>query len=199
MIPCDVTACRRDYKRTVLGSQKEWCVDRLGTSLESLFGVLSSVRAKVHLTTWTHNFTKINSTLDKVRFSYTEKLKAFTGRSPIAANKPKNIAINTTILKMFRRGWALPNRKITRFSYKQKLYIYSVFMKGEQSGVNSSPENTEKEMRQQIDPTGRKLVQPSEYMASSQIRNLFSKMPTLHKGGTLKLPSPDQEHVDDIN
>ncbi|GBL86153.1 hypothetical protein AVEN_245184-1 [Araneus ventricosus] len=108
-----------------------------------------------HLTAGNHNFTKISSTLDKVRFSYTEKLKASTGRSLIAANEPKNLA-NTTILNVFRRGWALPNIKITRFSYKQELYIYNIFMKGEKSGVKSSSENTVKEMRQQIDPTGRK-------------------------------------------
>ncbi|GBN53004.1 hypothetical protein AVEN_175097-1 [Araneus ventricosus] len=71
-----------------------------------------------HLTAGNHNFTKISSTLDKVRFSYTEKVKASTGRSPIAANEPKNLANNTAILNVFRRVWALPNRKITRFSYK---------------------------------------------------------------------------------
>ncbi|GBN68352.1 hypothetical protein AVEN_30729-1 [Araneus ventricosus] len=109
-----------------------------------------------HLIAGNHNFTKISSTLDKVRFRYTEKLKASTGRFPIAANEPKNLANNTTILNVFRKGWALPNRKITRFSYKQELYIYNIFMKGEKSGVKSSPENTVKEMRQQIDPTGRK-------------------------------------------
>ncbi|GBL83777.1 hypothetical protein AVEN_132669-1 [Araneus ventricosus] len=116
-----------------------------------------------------HNFTKISSTLDKVCFSYTEKLKASSGRSPIAANEPKNLANNTTILNVFRRGWTLPNRKITRFSYKQELYIYNIFMKGEKFGVKSFPENTVKEMRQQIDPTGRKLFQPFKYMTSSQI------------------------------
>ncbi|GBM63069.1 hypothetical protein AVEN_68529-1 [Araneus ventricosus] len=108
-----------------------------------------------HLTAGNHNFTKISSTLDKVRFSYTEKLQASTGRSLIAANDPKNLASNTTILNVFRRGWALPNRKITRFSYKQELYIYNIFMNGEKSGIKSSPENTVKERRQQIDPTGR--------------------------------------------
>ncbi|GBM44497.1 hypothetical protein AVEN_15021-1 [Araneus ventricosus] len=101
-----------------------------------------------HLTAVNHNFTKIRSTLDKVRFSYTEKLKTSTDRSPIAANEPKNIENNTTILNVFRRGWALPNRKLTRFSYKQELYIYNNFMEGEKSGVKSSPENTVKEMRQ---------------------------------------------------
>ncbi|GBO21582.1 hypothetical protein AVEN_101710-1 [Araneus ventricosus] len=101
-----------------------------------------------HLSAGNHNFTKISSTLDKVRFSYTEKLKASTGRSPIAANEPKNLANNTTILNVIR--------KITRFSYKQELYIYNIFMKGEKPGVIFSPENTVKEMRQQIDPTGRK-------------------------------------------
>ncbi|GBL64154.1 hypothetical protein AVEN_11871-1 [Araneus ventricosus] len=95
---------------------------------------------KKHLPAGNHNFTKISSTLDKVRFSYTEKLEASTGRSPIAANEPKNLANNTTILNVFRRGRALPNRKITRFSYKQELYIYNIFMKGEKSGVKSSPE-----------------------------------------------------------
>ncbi|GBO25172.1 hypothetical protein AVEN_162427-1, partial [Araneus ventricosus] len=34
MIPCDFTACQSDYKRTLLGSQKELCVDKLGPPLE---------------------------------------------------------------------------------------------------------------------------------------------------------------------
>ncbi|GBL78712.1 hypothetical protein AVEN_220625-1 [Araneus ventricosus] len=152
-----------------------------------------------YLTSGNHNFTKISSTLDKVRFSYTKKLKAFTGRSPIAANEPENLANNTTILNVFRRGWTLPNRKITCFSYKQELNIYNIFTKGEKSGVKSSPENTVKEMRQKIDPTGRKLFQPLKCMTSSQIRSLFSRMPALHKDGTLKPPSPGLEHVDAIN
>ncbi|GBM05180.1 hypothetical protein AVEN_197734-1 [Araneus ventricosus] len=114
------------------------------------------VSLQKHLTAGNHNFTNISSTLDKVRFSYTLKLKASTGRSLIAANEPKNLANNTTILNVFRRDWTLPNRKITRFSYKQDPYIYNIFMKGQKSGVKSSPENTVKEMRQQIDPTGRK-------------------------------------------
>ncbi|GBM15395.1 hypothetical protein AVEN_199651-1 [Araneus ventricosus] len=110
-----------------------------------------------------HNFTKIGSTLDKVHFSYTEKLKAPTGGSPIAANEPENLANNTTILNVFRRGLVLSNRKITRFSYKEKQYIYNIFMKSEQSGVKSSPENTVKEMRQQRDPAGRKLFRPFDH------------------------------------
>ncbi|GBM19791.1 hypothetical protein AVEN_208661-1 [Araneus ventricosus] len=57
-----------------------------------------------HLIAGNHNFTKISSTLDTVLYSYNEKLKASTGRSPIAANEPKNLANNTTILNVFRRG-----------------------------------------------------------------------------------------------
>ncbi|GBO41402.1 hypothetical protein AVEN_188505-1 [Araneus ventricosus] len=57
-----------------------------------------------HLTAGNHNFTKISSTLDKVCFSYTEELKASTGRSPIAENEPKHLANNITILNVFRRG-----------------------------------------------------------------------------------------------
>ncbi|GBM38841.1 hypothetical protein AVEN_90085-1 [Araneus ventricosus] len=72
-------------------------------------------------------------------------------------------------------------------------------MKGEQSGVKSSPENTVKGMRQQIDPTGRKLFQPFECVTSSQILSLFSRMSALHNGGTLKPPSPGMVLVDDIN
>ncbi|GBO43729.1 hypothetical protein AVEN_178538-1 [Araneus ventricosus] len=72
-------------------------------------------------------------------------------------------------------------------------------MKGEKSGIKSSPENTVKEMRQQIDPTGKKLFKPFKYMTSSQIRSLFSRISALLKGGTLKPPSPGLEHVDVIN
>ncbi|GBM27871.1 hypothetical protein AVEN_218514-1 [Araneus ventricosus] len=53
-------------------------------------------------------------------------------------------------------------------------------------------------MRQQIDPTGKKLFQTFEHMTSSQIRSLFSRMSAQHKGGTLKLRSPCLE-LDDIN
>ncbi|GBM52369.1 hypothetical protein AVEN_160094-1 [Araneus ventricosus] len=129
----------------------------------------------------------------------------FTNRSPIAANEPKNLSNNTTILNVFRRGWVLPNSKITRFSYKQELYLFTIytiynnFMKGEKSDVKSSPENIVKEMRQQIDPTGRKWFQPFKYMSSSQNRSLFSRMSDLHKGGTLKAPSSGLEHVGFIN
>ncbi|GBN64283.1 hypothetical protein AVEN_1155-1 [Araneus ventricosus] len=66
-----------------------------------------------HLTAGNHNFTKISSTLDKVRFRYIEKLKASTGRSPIAANEPKNLSNNTTIiLNVFRRGWELEQQDV---------------------------------------------------------------------------------------
>ncbi|GBM65777.1 hypothetical protein AVEN_129030-1 [Araneus ventricosus] len=34
MIKCDVKACRGDYKRAVLRSQRSSCVDRLGSSSE---------------------------------------------------------------------------------------------------------------------------------------------------------------------
>ncbi|GBO44944.1 hypothetical protein AVEN_87436-1 [Araneus ventricosus] len=54
-------------------------------------------------------------------------------------------------------------------------------------------------MRQLTHPTGRKLFQPFEYMTSSQIRSLFSRMSALHNVGTLKLPSLSLELVDDIN
>ncbi|GBM97515.1 hypothetical protein AVEN_32430-1 [Araneus ventricosus] len=54
-------------------------------------------------------------------------------------------------------------------------------------------------MRKQIDSTRRKLFQPFEYMTSSQIRSLFSRMSALLKGGLLKPPCPGLELVDDIN
>ncbi|GBM46556.1 hypothetical protein AVEN_271510-1 [Araneus ventricosus] len=53
-------------------------------------------------------------------------------------------------------------------------------------------------MRQQIDPTRRKLFQPFEYMTSSEIRSLFSSMSALHKGGTLKPPSRGLELADEL-
>ncbi|GBN91998.1 hypothetical protein AVEN_73026-1 [Araneus ventricosus] len=68
-------------------------------------------------------------------------------------------------------------------------------MKGEQSGIKSSPENRVKGMRQQIYPIGRKLFQPFECMTSSQI----SRMSALHNGGTLKPPSLGLDLADDIN
>ncbi|GBM80121.1 hypothetical protein AVEN_186363-1 [Araneus ventricosus] len=45
MTPCDVTACRGDYKRTVLGSQSSSSVLIDWDRLWNLFGDLSAVRA----------------------------------------------------------------------------------------------------------------------------------------------------------
>ncbi|GBM82996.1 hypothetical protein AVEN_72115-1 [Araneus ventricosus] len=57
-----------------------------------------------HLTAGNHNFTKISSTLDKVCFSYAEKLKASTGRSPIAANRHLNIDIKAAFDNLQHRA-----------------------------------------------------------------------------------------------
>ncbi|GBN77754.1 hypothetical protein AVEN_110830-1 [Araneus ventricosus] len=99
----------------VLHVKTTWKIDRLYNSLhffpqENCNAAFDDVAPlEEHLTAETHKFTKISITLDKVRFSYTEKLKSITGRFPIAANEPENLAYNITILNVFRRGWALPN------------------------------------------------------------------------------------------
>ena len=51
------------------------------------------------------------------------------------------IVSNCKLLSHFRKpGWALPKRKHTKFSYKQRKFAYDEFMTGELSGRKTSPE-----------------------------------------------------------
>ena len=65
------------------------------------------------------------------------------------------------------KGWALPVRKTFRFAEKQKKLLMEIFMKGEDSGQKISPNQVHQDLR--------KKLTPSEYVASQQIRALFSR------------------------
>lgn len=150
-----------------------------------------------HLTAGTHTFTRITSTLDKVRLTYSGKLKLSTCVSFTTENE--TLKSNTSEKSVFETGWALPERKKTRFTFKQKQFIYNIFIKGQQTGIKSSPQSAVTEMREKMDHNGRKLFQQFEYLTTSQIRSLFSNMASQQRKGSLKPPKPSLELVEAIN
>ena len=64
-------------------------------------------------------------------------------------------------------GWALPKRKVLRYSSKQKTLLMQMFMSGEEQGKKMSPEQVHQQLRTKL--------KPSEYVTTQQIRSLFSR------------------------
>ena len=106
------------------------------------------------------------------------------------------IVSNCKLLAHFRKpGWALPKRKHTKFSYKQRKFAYDEFMAGELSGRNTSPEKVIGNMRSARDEDGNKLFIPTEYFTREQVISLFSSMASKKRSGELSEPIQLQERI----
>ena len=64
-------------------------------------------------------------------------------------------------------GWALPVKRKTKFSQKQRTMLFDLFMQGEKSGKKVSPKQAHLMLRKKLDP--------DNYVTSQQIRSLFSR------------------------
>ena len=65
------------------------------------------------------------------------------------------------------QGLALPVRSTFRLSNQQKALLYRYFIRGEESGDKTSPE--------QVHMLLRKELPPDQFVTSQQIRSLFSR------------------------
>ena len=129
---------------------------------------------KMHMISSQQNVPTVASSMDHVKQCYVNKMKMSkpnalsTVSGQLKSSKkahlvecPDQLCIST------KPGWALPVRKNFRFSEKQKKILHKVFMNGEVSGKKISPEQLHLELR--------KVLTPSEYVSSQQIRSLFSR------------------------
>ena len=82
-------------------------------------------------------------------------------------------------------GWALPIRKIFRYSYEQKMFLFNIFKEGEETGKKMSPDQTHMKMREQF-PV-------SQYVTAEQIKSLFSRWSCEQRKGILKEPKRSQK------
>ena len=83
---------------------------------------------------------------------------------------------------------ALPKRKHTKFSYKQRTFVNDEFMAGELSGRKISPEKVIGKMRSARDEDGNKLFIPAEYFTQEQVISLFSRVASKKRSGELFEP-----------
>ena len=123
-----------------------------------------------HLITGNHTNQPVpKSMMDKARYLYINKMKVTSPSSSIPnlsscssvtdVEEEQNLTHST--------GWALPKRKVFRYSSKQKRLLMKMFLAGEECGKKMSPEQVHQQLRSQL--------KPSEYVTSQQIRSLFSR------------------------
>ena len=142
-----------------------------------------------HMLSEQHEIKKPRSSLDNVRASFVQQIKAssqlHTGSISTEVELadltlPEVLAENPLMQRITNQGWALPIRLFFRYSYKQKKMLYDIFMAGERTGKKKSPDEVELILRSEL--------QPKEYVTPSQIRTLFSSFATKLKDGTLEEP-----------
>ena len=88
----------------------------------------------------------------------------------------------------FPMGWALPQKRFTRFSFCQLKYIYDLLIQGETTGCKATPEKVFNDMKN-LRINRNKYLSPNEYLSVSQIKSLFSRYSKLKREGKLKPPT----------
>ena len=107
--------------------------------------------------------------MDKAGLTYVNKMKCSSLNSTHHQLPSNSISSKTEWLENVTKiaGWALPKRKVFRYSTKQKRLLMEIFLAGEEYREKMSPEQVHQQLRTKL--------KPSEYVTSQQIRSLFSK------------------------
>ena len=81
-------------------------------------------------------------------------------------------------------GWALKNSQSsrTRFSEKQKNYLLSKFLIGEQTGRKVNAASVARSMVSARDTNGERLFTSAEFLTGQQITSYFSRLASKRKG-----------------
>ena len=165
------TAKRSDRQLCNLHFCPEYgCKDNFETELE----------LECHVLSGKHSSVKKISTMDRIKESFSNRMKGTITSTPLQTS---SIHFETSrsskpILQPFNEmGWALPIRKKTRFTDKQKKLLYDIFIQGEESGKKNSPHQAHLQIR--------KSLTPEEYVTPQQIKSLFSRWSQLKQKGKL--------------
>ena len=142
---------------------------------------------EVHLLSEKHSFAKQETSMDSIKASYVEKIKAsshlhstcMTSAATTLEIELSHAEAEAPLMKRIsEQGWALPHRINFNFSYEQKILLLEIFTEGERSGIKKSPEEVEDIIRRKM-----KL---SQWVTSIQIARHFSALTKKLKDGTLK-------------
>ena len=153
-----------------------------------------------HNLSGSHQTVEIMSSMDEVKSYCAELIPASSNlhhdvsTETVRSCSTSEIVSNCKLLAHFRKpGWALPKRKHTKFSYKQRKFAYDEFMAGELSGIKTSPEKVIGKTRSVRDENGNKLFIPVEYFTQERVISLFRRMASKKRSGELSEPIELQE------
>ena len=114
--------------------------------------------------------------LDKAVHGYAVRLEAqFSNVPQLQVFTENQTAASRPLLPM---GWALKSSQASRarFSEKQKGYLLSKFLIGEQTGQKADAASVARSMLSARDPNGDRLFTSAEFLTSQQIANYFSRL-----------------------
>ena len=123
-----------------------------------------------HMPLEKHTFQSVLKTMMyKARLTCVNKMKCSNLNSTQHQLPSNPFSSKTEGLENFTKiaGWALPKRKVFRYSTKQKRLFMEIFLSGQECRKKMSPEQVQQQL-----PT---KLKPSEYVTSQQIRSLFSR------------------------
>ena len=81
-------------------------------------------------------------------------------------------------------GWAIPRRKVTQFSFKQKRFVYDQFVTGEETGTKTYAEKAVAKIRLLRNENGEKAFKPKDYLTIDQMTPVFGRMASQKKKRT---------------
>lgn len=148
-----------------------------------------------HLADEEHKFTESTSGMDRVRQAYSELILASSNLHQSVSTSDVNtipaeyVLSHCKSLSFFsQKGWAIPKRKITQFTYEQRKFIYDEFMLGEETGKKTSAEKVVAKMRLLRDDSGKKVFTPNDYLSVDQVTSMFSRQAAQKKKKQLREP-----------
>ena len=149
-----------------------------------------------HLLTGKHTISCKVSIMDQVKKSFIYSMKrnsslaSLDNLDDIRATSARNNS-ETTMQYFSPMGWALPVKKKTKFSQKQRTMLFELFMQGEESGKKVSAEQAHLMLR--------KKLEPDEYVTSQQIRSLFPRWSQMKQDNTLTVTTQADPEDDDCS
>ena len=116
------------------------------------------------------------SMIDKAVHGYAARLEGqFAGLPQFGDQARTGLEAQSTHQSPLPMGWALKSSQggKTRFSDKQRDYLTSKFLIGEETGHKASPAQVSRSMMTAKDPTGNRMFSCSEFLTVQQITSFF--------------------------
>lgn len=144
----------------------------------------------IHIETADHTYCSSEglSTCDSAKLMFAKRLKSQMNdaRQPVAIQESNETDANTCDLwSMCQKGWALPQRKTTKLSQKQKEFLKAIFDDGEVTKKKCTPANAVRAMKQAKADDGSKKFTSGEYLRKEQVMSYFSRLAKKQRATTV--------------